>query len=99
MISVEHLADLTKSKLEPFKEQAEERFEELSALIKEATIQISQWDVDTEANVRIIHESRDKQVIYFPKSRCKNYKSCSHICTFKYAQLQNFVVIFYNISA
>ena len=64
MISVEHLADLTKSKLEPYKEQAEERFEQLSALIKEATIQISLWDVDTEANVRIIHRTRDEQVQY-----------------------------------
>ena len=39
MISVEHLADLTKSKLEPYKNQAEERFEQLSALVKETTIQ------------------------------------------------------------
>ena len=62
MISVEHLADLTKSKLELYKEQAEERFEVLSALIKETTIQIGQWDVDTEANIRIIHRTRDEQV-------------------------------------
>ena len=62
MISVEHLADLTKYKLEPYKNQAEERFEQLSALVKETTIQISQWDVNTEANVRIIHRTRNEQV-------------------------------------
>ena len=62
-MAVEDLADLAKSKLEPFKTQAEEKFEELSALVKETTIQISQWDVDTEANVRIIHQARDKQVV------------------------------------
>lgn len=61
-MAVEDLADLAKSKLEPFKKQAEEQFEELSALVKDTTIQISQWDVDTEANVRIIHQARDMQV-------------------------------------
>ena len=64
MIALEHLVDLTKSKLEPYKNQAEERFEQLSALVKETTIQISQWDVDTEANVRIIHRTRDELVWY-----------------------------------
>lgn len=62
MIAVENLAELAKSKLEPFKIQAEGKFEELSALVKETTIQISQWDVDTQANVRIIHQARDDQV-------------------------------------
>ena len=62
-MAVEDLAYLAKSKLEPFKIQAEEKFEELSALVKETTIQISQWDVDTEASVRIIHQARDKQVV------------------------------------
>ena len=62
-MAVEDLADLAKSKQEPFKIQAEEKFEELSALVKETTIQISQWDVDTEANVRIIYQARDKQVV------------------------------------
>ena len=62
LMAVEDLADLAKSKLEPFKKQAEEQFEELSALVKDTTIQISQWDVDTEANVRIIHQARDMQV-------------------------------------
>ena len=61
-MAVEDLADLAKSKLEPFKKQAEEQFEELSALVKDTTMQISQWDVDTEANVRIIHQARDMQV-------------------------------------
>ena len=64
MIAVEDLADLAKFKLEPYKKQAEEKFEKLSALVKETTIQISQWDVDTEASVRIIHQTRDEQVIY-----------------------------------
>ena len=62
LIAVEDLADLAKSKLEPFKQEAEDKFEELSSLVKETTIQISQWDVDTEANVRIIHQARDQQV-------------------------------------
>lgn len=62
LIAVEDLADLAKSKLEPFKKQAEEKFEELSALVKETTIQVSQWDVDTETSVRIIHQARDNQV-------------------------------------
>ena len=62
LIAIEDLADLAKSKLEPFTKLAEDRFEELSAIVKETTIQISQWDVDTEANVRLIHRARDKQV-------------------------------------
>ena len=62
-MAVEDLADLAKSKLEPLKKQAEEKFEDLSALVKETTIQISQWDLDTEANVRIIHKARDQQVV------------------------------------
>ena len=61
-MAVEDLADLAKSKLEPYKKQAEEKFEELCAVVKATTIQISQWDVDTEANVKIIQQARDMQV-------------------------------------
>lgn len=76
LIAVEDLADLARSKLEPFRKQAEEKFEELSAIFKETTIQISQWDVDTESYVKIIHKARDEQVKLCDKSKSNRCLLC-----------------------
>ena len=62
LLSLDELRAELKSSLEPLKVKAEERFENLGALEKELAIIQSQWDVDTDANIRLLNEKKADQV-------------------------------------
>ena len=61
-VHIEEVSDKVKAAVEPLKAQAEEKFDEIAALVKEVTISISHWDIDTEHGVRLIESTRDEQV-------------------------------------
>ena len=62
LISLRELVTEVKNSLEPLKRIAEDKLDEFSAIVKEATITASQWDEDTKRGVRFIHQTRDTQV-------------------------------------
>ena len=49
--------------LEPLKQRVEDRFDELSAIVKQTTLSLSQWDTETEQSVSTLHQARDEQVL------------------------------------
>ena len=49
--------------LEPLKQRVEDRFDELSAIVKQTTLSLSQWDTETEQSVSTLHKARDEQVL------------------------------------
>ena len=51
-----------KGYLEPSKQEAEERIDELSAIVRETTQTLSEWDSHTEQSVSELHRARDEQV-------------------------------------
>ena len=51
-----------KGHLEPSKQKAEERIDELSAIVRETTQTLSEWDSHTEQSVTELHRARDEQV-------------------------------------
>ena len=61
-MSIEELEQEVKRMFEPQKEEVEKKFDEWSALMKEATIMLSNWDTDTEEGLRQIDDVEQKQV-------------------------------------
>ena len=61
-VHIEEVSDKVKAAVEPLKAKAEEKFDEIAALVKEVTISISHWDIDTDCGVCIIQSARDEQV-------------------------------------
>ena len=61
-VHIEEVSDKVKAAVEPLKAQAEEKFDEIAALVKEVTISISHWDIDMDCGVRLIQSTRDEQV-------------------------------------
>ena len=51
-----------KKYLEPTKQRAEERIDELSAIVRETTQTLNEWDSDTEKSISELHRGRDEQV-------------------------------------
>ena len=51
-----------KKHLQPSKQKAEERIDELSAIVRETTQTLSEWDSHTEQSVSELHTARDEQV-------------------------------------
>ena len=51
-----------KKHLEPSKQRAEERIDGLSAIVRETTQTLNNWDSETENAVRELHNARDEQV-------------------------------------
>ena len=49
--------------LEPLKQRVEDRFDELSAIVKQTTLSLSQWDTETEQSVSTLHKAGDEQVL------------------------------------
>ena len=47
---------------EPQKEEVEKKFDDWSALMKEATMMLSNWDTETEEGLRQIDDIEQKQV-------------------------------------
>ena len=61
-VHIEEVADKVKAAVEPLKAQAEGKFDKIAALVKEVTISISNWDIDTDCGVRLIQSTRKEQV-------------------------------------
>ena len=61
-VHIEEVADKVKAAVEPLKAKAEGKFDKIAALVKEVTISISHWDIDTDCGVRLIQYTRDEQV-------------------------------------
>ena len=61
MALIEMEAELKKY-LEPTKQKAEERIDELSAIVRETTQTLNEWDSGTEKSVSERHRVRDEQV-------------------------------------
>ena len=61
-MSLEELSELVKDSVEPLKEKAEQRLNELSVLLKETTSILNSWDVETDQTVTLIHKTRDEHV-------------------------------------
>ena len=51
-----------KGHLEPSKQNAEERIDELSVIVRETTQTLSEWGSHTEQSVSELHRARDEQV-------------------------------------
>jgi hypothetical protein len=50
--------------LEPLKQEVEDRFDEFSAIVKETTLSLSRWDIETEQSISTLHAARDEQVFF-----------------------------------
>ena len=61
-MSLEELSELVKDSVEPLKELAEQRLNELSVLLKETTSTLNSWDVETDETVTLIHKTREDHV-------------------------------------
>ena len=61
MALIEMEAELKKY-LEPTKQKAEERIDELSAIVRETTQTLHEWDSETEKSISELHRARDEQV-------------------------------------
>ena len=64
LMSLEELSELVKDSVEPLKEKAEQRLNELSVLLKETTSTLNSWDVETDETVTMIHKTRDEHVCF-----------------------------------
>ena len=62
-MSLKELSTAMKESLKPQRKEAEELFDKWSAVMKEATITLSNWDTETEHVVRLIDETEQKQVM------------------------------------
>lgn len=51
-----------KASVEPQKAKVEDKLDEVSAVVKEATILLSEWDTDTQHGVRLLNQTRAQQV-------------------------------------
>ena len=51
-----------KKYLEPTTQKAEKRIDELSAILRETTQTLNEWDSETEKSVSELHRARDEQV-------------------------------------
>ena len=61
-MSIEELEQEVKGMLEPQMEEVEKKFDDWSALMKEATMMLSNWDTETEGGLRQIDDIEQKQV-------------------------------------
>lgn len=61
MALVEISEALTKY-LEPVKQKAEDRFDDISAIVKKTASHLVDWDAETEASVKVLHKRRGVQV-------------------------------------
>ena len=78
MALIEIEAELKKH-LEPSKQKAEERIDGLSAIVRETTQTLSDWDSETEKSVSVLHKARDEQVS-LRKLHCNIPEKICHLC-------------------
>ena len=62
VVSLKKLVNIAKAMVEPQKAELEDRLDEVSAVVKEATILMSGWDIDTEHGRRQITQTRERHV-------------------------------------
>ena len=62
LMSLEELSELVKDSVEPLKQKAEQRLDELSVLMRETTQTLNHWDTETNETVKLIHNTRDEHV-------------------------------------
>ena len=75
LMSLEELSELVKDSVEPLKEQAEQRLDELSVLLKQTTSTLNCWDAETDETVILIHKTRDEHVCFFILQETSSSKS------------------------
>ena len=63
-MSIEELEQEVKGMFEPQKEEVEKKFDDWSAVMKEATMMLSNWDTETDEGIRLIDDTEQKQVNY-----------------------------------
>ena len=63
-MSIKELEQEVKRMFEPQKEEVEKKFDDWSAVMKEATMMLSNWDTETDEGIRIIDDTEQKQVNY-----------------------------------
>ena len=63
-MSIEELEQEVKGMFEPQREEVEKKFDDWSAVMKEATMMLSNWDTETDEGIRLIDHSEQKQVNY-----------------------------------
>ena len=78
MALIEIEAELKKN-LEPSKQKAEQRIDGLSAIARETTHTLNNWDSETEKSVSELHRARDEQVS-LRKLHCMFQKKICHLC-------------------
>ena len=61
-MSLDELSELVKDSVEPLKQKAEQRLDELSVLMKETTQTLNHWDTETDETITLIHSTRDEHV-------------------------------------
>ena len=71
LVSLKKLSDDIKGSVEPLKIKVEDRFDDISVVIKETTIALSEWDIETEEGVRLIRRTKDEQVVLLLFRRLK----------------------------
>jgi hypothetical protein len=64
---IEELEKEVRGMFEPQKKKVEDKFDEWSAVIKEATITLTNWDTETDEGLKLINETEEKQVLIFLK--------------------------------
>ena len=63
-MSIEELEQEVKGMFEPQREEVEKKFDDWSAVMKEATMMLSNWDTETDEGIRLIDDTEQKQVNY-----------------------------------
>ena len=62
MMALIEIEEELKKYLEPAKQKAEQRIDELSTIVRETTQTLREWDSHTEQSVSELHRARDEQV-------------------------------------
>ena len=63
-MSIEELEQEVKAMFEPQREEVEKKFDDWSAVMKEATMMLSNWDTETDEGIRLIDDTEQKQENY-----------------------------------
>ena len=86
LMSLEELSELVKDSVEPLKQKAEQRLDELSVLMKETTQTLNQWDTETDETITLIHNTRDEHVGLLPT---RLILLALHTCLIKFCLIYN----------
>ena len=62
MMALIEIEEELKKHLEPAKQKAEQRIDELSTIVRETTQTLHEWDSKTEKSISELQKARDEQV-------------------------------------